>query len=135
MHEETILISIHPRHVQNIVERKKDHEFRNYQLPTTELWIYTTKPEARIQYKIVTTPPKKQPEQIPPSGVGNQAFNQQKSTQYAHPIQEVYELHKPIPLDELREEHHVTPPQKYTYIRTHLSLQQTLQHKELRRIS
>ena len=135
MHAQAILISIHPRHVQNIIKGTKDHEFRNYELPTTKLWIYTTQPEATIQYKIITKPPTKQPQQIAPGGVGNDAFNKQdKSAQYAHPIQEIYELQQPIPLKELRAKHAVTPPQKYTYIQTHPSLQQTLQNRNLRRI-
>jgi predicted transcriptional regulator len=133
--DNSILISIHPQFVDAIVKQEKNHEFRNYDLPTNELWVYTTSPQATIQYKIITSQPIVQPEKINNTGWGNIEFNSgKKQAKFAHPIREVYELKKPISLNQLKNTLNVFPPQKYTYIRNNKLLQSALEKITLQRV-
>jgi predicted transcriptional regulator len=47
-----ILISLHPRHSDNVLQGKKTVEIRRRPiriLPGTRVWIYTTRPRARVE--------------------------------------------------------------------------------------
>ncbi|KAH8803240.1 hypothetical protein F5884DRAFT_804834 [Xylogone sp. PMI_703] len=117
-----IIISIHPQHVNNIVNRSKDHEFRSWPVPqgVSRLWIYETRPTSELRYMAVIGTAKRPGEITDIRGLGNASFNAQTGSlmRYAYEILELYELADPLSLEELREKEWISsPPQKYVYVR------------------
>ncbi|RFU24602.1 hypothetical protein B7463_g11736, partial [Scytalidium lignicola] len=117
-----IMISIHPQHISNIVNRSKDHEFRSWPIPqgVSRIWIYETRPTSELRYMAVISTAKKPGEIIDLRGLGNASFNTQSGSlmRYAYEILELYELADPLSLAELKEKEWIaSPPQKYIYVR------------------
>ncbi|KAM0331421.1 hypothetical protein ACHAQA_003094 [Verticillium albo-atrum] len=114
-----IFISIHPKHVEDIVKGTKNHEFRSYRIPNivTRMWIYVTAPASTLRYMAVISNCK-QPGEIEETGLGNAEFNAgKKHNSFAYELQEVYELNNPVPLAEMKEHGWLAgPPQKYNYV-------------------
>ncbi len=123
-----VLMSIYERHVEKIVSRDKNHEFRNY-IPKEgieKLYIYTTSPVSKIEYiatidKIVTCP-----EKISFEGTNNDTFNRGEVSKHAYHISEHYRLENPITLKEMKEVYKVNPPQGYTYVNRNKGLKDRL---------
>jgi hypothetical protein len=122
-----ILISIYPRHVANILSRKKTHEFRKYLIPTivSRIWIYETAPVSAIRYCAVIEPGK-QPGELTADdleGLNNRIFNDGETlkpggsgSRYAYRITELYRLGSAFTLEELKERGWVKgAPQKYNF--------------------
>lgn len=117
-----IIISIHPQHVTNIVNRSKDHEFRSWPIPqgVSRLWIYETRPTSELRYMAVISEAKTPGEITDLRGLGNASFNAQSGglMRYAYEILELYELADPLSLTKLREKEWISsPPQKYAFVR------------------
>ena len=114
-----IFISMHPQHVDRIVDSTKNHEFRNYRFPETvsRLWIYTTKPVGELRYMAHIKSAKKPGEIAGERGLGNVDFNAGKGAKFAFEIIQVYELNNPVALDEMKAEGWISaPPQKYKFV-------------------
>ena len=99
-------------HMQLIIRREKNHEFRRYRLPDTvaRIWFYLSAPLSHIAYVCEVLPvrgrrPGEQP--LPEDGVGNKEFNERhedwEKYNYAYPVQSVYKVATPISLRELKE--------------------------------
>jgi hypothetical protein len=115
-----IIISIHPNHIFDIINRTKDHEFRTYQIPNQvkRMWIYETAPSSSIKY-MASISAAKEPGQISDlRGLGNEEFNaRQRGNHYAYEIFQVYELSDPLSLGTLKAKGWIKgPPQKYAYV-------------------
>ncbi|KAJ2901287.1 uncharacterized protein MKZ38_001996 [Zalerion maritima] len=118
---EDIFISIHPEHVQSIAARTKNHEYRNYLLPSTisRLWVYTTAPVSSVEF-IAEISTGKTPGQFPEDGgIGNSDFNRGTDLLgYGYEILSLWRLKQPITLSQLQAKKYLKgPPQKYCYVK------------------
>ncbi|PWI74197.1 PUA-like domain protein [Purpureocillium lilacinum] len=110
-----VLLAIQPAHLNNILTRQKNHDYRKYRLRdgVERLWLYETRGTtqesegAAAITHIATIPfdvrhtPGTVPEEL--FGIGNAEFNAgKKQSKYGYPIMELYRLVKPIPLAEMR---------------------------------
>ncbi|KAF3761766.1 hypothetical protein M406DRAFT_234271, partial [Cryphonectria parasitica EP155] len=89
-----VIMSIHPEHVEEIVDGAKTHEFRNFRLhQVARIWIYITHPVCELKYMAVISG-YKLPGEISADdpGVGNKAFNEGKGSKYAYELLQVYQL-------------------------------------------
>ncbi|KAK3903632.1 hypothetical protein C8A05DRAFT_14404 [Staphylotrichum tortipilum] len=117
-----ILISIHPRHVANIVARVKNHEFRKYLLPSDvcRLWIYETRPASAVAYVATISPGKRPGEICDPSGLRNDGFDEgrlENLAKYAYETRRLEALAVPLSLGDLKERGWLNgAPQKYCYV-------------------
>lgn len=115
-----IIISIHPENVRKIVNRTKYYEFRTYLIPSRvkRMWIYETAPSCTINYMALIGPAKVPGQIVDLRGLGNEEFSATGSgNSYAYEIRKVYELSRPLSLDELIVEELIKePPQKYVYV-------------------
>jgi predicted transcriptional regulator len=117
-----IIISIHPKHVANIASRLKDHEFRNYLLPSSvqRMWIYETSPTQAIKYVAQISPGKRPGEITNTRGLNNAAFNEGKleDSKFAYAILELHATPAPWTLQDLKAKGWLNgPPQKYCYVK------------------
>lgn len=112
-------ISIHTKHVDNILARVKNHEFRSYRLATVQrFWLYQTSPVQSVRY-VMTVGPAKSPGEITNPGLRNDAFNSGETGKhrFAYPVLKIEELEKPLGLKVLASNGWMgTPPQAYTYL-------------------
>ncbi|KAL3964020.1 hypothetical protein ACCO45_001024 [Purpureocillium lilacinum] len=110
-----VLLAIQPAHLNNILTRQKNHEYRKYRLRdgVERLWLYETRgttqeSEGAAAITHIATIPfdvRHTPGTVPeePFGIGNAEFNAgKKQSKYGYPIMELYRLVKPIPLAEMR---------------------------------
>ncbi|CAD6446931.1 e627c404-5e8d-4309-8740-a337659f9745-CDS [Sclerotinia trifoliorum] len=115
-----IFICIYPTHVENIISRKKNHEFRPYNFPSTvsRIWIYQTKPVSTLTHMAVISAPKSPGEITNHDGLGNAEFNKgDKRSKVAYEILELYALANPMTLKELKSRQWVKAvPQKYARV-------------------
>ncbi|KAJ7837403.1 hypothetical protein B0H14DRAFT_3702831 [Mycena olivaceomarginata] len=101
-----ILISIKSQHMNNIVARSKNHEFRNYPISRTveRMWF-----QGKVPGEISDGD----------SGLGNSDFNKLTTTigaaSHAYEVIHLYKLAQPLHISLLRERYSVSPPQRYTY--------------------
>ncbi|KAK4147414.1 uncharacterized protein C8A04DRAFT_9134 [Dichotomopilus funicola] len=115
-----IIISLHPKIVENITNGAQDHEFRNYKFPVqvVRCWIYTDLPVGEVKY-MATLGPAQEPGQLDRhTGFGNAEFNDGTSGyRYAHKLRQVYRLNNPVPLADMAE-HGMGDgaPQRYRYL-------------------
>ena len=116
-----IIISIHLKHVKNIVSRVKDHEYRKYLIPTSvrRMWIYETSPLSAIKYVALISNRKRPGEVANNEGLRNKEFNDRKLehlAKYAYEILELYALPEVFPLAKLITNGWLKgPPQKFCY--------------------
>ncbi|QSZ35866.1 hypothetical protein DSL72_006988 [Monilinia vaccinii-corymbosi] len=115
-----IFISIYPTHVENIISRKKDHEFRSYTFPATvsRIWIYQTKPLSTLTHMAVIGTPKTPGEIKSPDGLGNTEFDAGETrSKFAYEILELYALANPMTFEELKSRQWFkAAPQKYARV-------------------
>ncbi|KAF7854619.1 hypothetical protein EAF04_010427 [Stromatinia cepivora] len=115
-----IFISIYPTHVENIISRKKNHEFRSYNFPSTvsRIWIYQTKPVSTLTHMAVISAPKSPGEIMNSDGLGNAEFNKgDKRSKVAYEILELYALANPMTFEELKSRQWFkAAPQKYARV-------------------
>ncbi|KAJ8063277.1 hypothetical protein OCU04_008508 [Sclerotinia nivalis] len=115
-----IFISIYPTHVENIISRKKNHEFRSYNFPSTvsRIWIYQTKPVSTLTHMAVISAPKSPGEITNHDGLGNAEFNKgDKRSKVAYEILELYALANPMTFEELKSRQWFrAAPQKYARV-------------------
>ncbi|KAH7313813.1 hypothetical protein B0I35DRAFT_410757 [Stachybotrys elegans] len=112
--ETDVLLAIQPVHLNNIVTKHKNHEYRKYRLRDgiERLWLYETRgtresPGSAAITHIATIPSdvRRTPGTVPeePFGLGNSEFNAgMKQSKYGYPILELYELVTPITLGEMK---------------------------------
>ncbi|CZR52235.1 uncharacterized protein PAC_02112 [Phialocephala subalpina] len=117
-----IFISIHPKHVTNIVNRTKNHEFRTWKFPdkVCRVWIYETVPIRALKYMAEISSAKKPGEILNEGGIGNAAFNAKppESSNYAYEILRLYELADVMPINELKSKGWLKAgPQKMAWVR------------------
>ncbi|KAI0120556.1 hypothetical protein F4776DRAFT_633118 [Hypoxylon sp. NC0597] len=101
-----IMVSLHPKFLEKILSREKDHEFRPWKIPpgVSRIWIYSAKPHCELKYMCILSPPKVPGEIEDERGIGNAEFNQEKRcARYAYEILQVYELNNPVSLGEMIE--------------------------------
>ncbi|KAF8491960.1 hypothetical protein JB92DRAFT_3004774 [Gautieria morchelliformis] len=114
-----IFISIKGPHMDNIVSRAKNHEFRKYLIPETveRMWFYVSSPDQTLRY-VATVSKGKTPGDIDSEdGIGNAEFNKGlKDAKYAYEVLHLHKLLEPLPLARLREGYHLFPPQRFTYL-------------------
>jgi hypothetical protein len=114
-----IVIAIHSQHVQSIVSRVKDHEYRKYLLPESvkRMWIYETSPTSAITH-IAHISAGKQPGQVNNEhGLRNAEFNAGELdhlAKYAYEILDLRALPEPWTLQLLKTNGWLNgAPQKY----------------------
>jgi predicted transcriptional regulator len=116
-----IIISIHPKHVADIVSGDKDHEFRHYLLPkcVRRMWIYETSPVSSIKYIADISHGKKPGEIANVKGLKNAEFNTLKGeVEYAYEIWKLYALERPVSIQDAKDRGWLRgPPQKYCYVK------------------
>ncbi|KAJ7455911.1 hypothetical protein B0H11DRAFT_228944 [Mycena galericulata] len=117
-----ILISIKEPHMNNIVSRAKNHEFRKYLISRTveRMWLYVSSPDQTLRYIAVVSQGKVPGEITHENGLGNADFN--NGTQatlgvasHAYEIMHLYKLRLPLPISVLTERYAISPPQRYVY--------------------
>lgn len=115
-----IFTSIYPTHMENIVSREKNHEFRSYTFPATvsRIWIYQTRPLSTLTHMAVIGAPKTPGEITNLDGLGNIEFNKgEKRSKFAYEILELYALASPMTLEELKSRQWFkAAPQKYARV-------------------
>lgn len=115
-----IIVSIYPGHIANIANGSKNHEFRDWPIPSqvARVWFYETKPSSQLRYMAVISNAKRPGGIENINGIGNKEFNASKKiNRRAYEILELYQLATPIPLGELvRNEVLRSAPQKFIYI-------------------
>ena len=121
--ERDLILSIHPQHVANIVNRVKNHEFRNYLLPVSvkRLWIYETSPASSIRYVATISHGKRPGEIRDPKGLRNDEFDRgdlEGRVKYAYEILKLEELPEPYSLTALKSNGWLGgAPQKYCFVK------------------
>ncbi|KAJ6789468.1 hypothetical protein PWT90_00269 [Aphanocladium album] len=138
--ESDVLMAIQPVHLQNIASRKKNHEHRKYRLQdgVERLWFYETKGtrqdpgQAAItalirlyasHIAVIPAKERRTPGTVPeePHGIGNADFNAGlKKSKYGYPILELYQLAKPVKLDEMKSSWGLSAPMGWSYLRRNL---------------
>ncbi|KAJ7129616.1 hypothetical protein C8R44DRAFT_777236 [Mycena epipterygia] len=128
-----ILISIKRPHIDNIVARIKNHEFRKYLIPgiVQRMWFYVSSPDQTLRYIAVVSNGKTPGEIEKENGIGNADFNKGPKDAYAYEILHLYRLRVPLPIARLREDHGISPPQRYAYVPEALFEQVLLEEQEL----
>jgi predicted transcriptional regulator len=111
-----IVMSIHPGPAELIARGEKTHEFRNYKIPVSRVWLYVTAPVSELRY-MATIGPAKEPGEIDNGGAGNNEFNAGRGSKFAHEILQVYLINNPVPLAMIKERGvFQIPPQKYQFL-------------------
>ena len=113
----TIFMSIKEQHINRILNKSKNHEFRT-RIPKQKvdyILVYVPTPVKELKYllkvkEIISTPNK-----IETDGYGNDKFNIEKGIKYAYPIENVFKLKQSIKLNELKEKYNFTAPQSFAY--------------------
>ncbi|KAK4178429.1 hypothetical protein QBC36DRAFT_324958 [Triangularia setosa] len=102
-----IVISIDPDILKEIIEGRRDHEFREYKFPpqVLRLWTFATYPAEEVKYMAVIGPPKQPGEIDGESGYnGNAEFNRGETKfKFAYELVQVYRLNNPVPLEDMEE--------------------------------
>ena len=115
--ENSIFMSIHEVHVKKIVDKIKDHEFRNY-IPKksfNRIYVYVSVPIKSLKYVLDIGEPIEYPNKINEDGVGNKEFNDNNKSKFAYPINKIYEIKEAVPLEVLKKKYGFTPPQGFAY--------------------
>ncbi|KAK0673217.1 hypothetical protein QBC41DRAFT_312341 [Cercophora samala] len=102
-----IVISVDSEILHEIIEGRRDHEFREYRFPPQVLrvWMFSTSPDEEVKYMAVLGPPKQPGEIDGDSGYkGNAEFNAGETKfKFAYELVQVYRLNNPVPLDDMDE--------------------------------
>lgn len=118
MNEDNIVfMSIKEQHINRIISKTKNHEFRNVK-PTRSfryIFVYVPVPVKELKYILKVKQPVVSPNKINYDGIGNKEFNSEQKTKYAYPIENLFLINNPIQLDELKEKFDFTAPQSFAY--------------------
>ncbi|KAK0709327.1 hypothetical protein B0T26DRAFT_805070 [Lasiosphaeria miniovina] len=91
-----VLLAIKPVRLAHIASQQKNHEYRKYRLPdeVVRLWFYETRDGTDEGRSSITT--------RETLGIGDGDFNAgRKVSKYGYPVLELYELARPVALDEI----------------------------------
>lgn len=114
-----IIYSLKPEFINLIINKQKNHEFRNVKPKTwpTRIWFYISSPECKLMYIAEVGEVINQPNKILTEGIGNFEFNEGfKFANFAYPINHLYKIIEPIGLKELKQKFKFTAPQGFTYL-------------------
>jgi predicted transcriptional regulator len=120
----SVFMSIKEIHINRILNKTKNHEFRTKK-PNNKfeyIIVYVPTPLKEIKYILRVKEPIATPNKILIDGYGNQTFNEENKEKYAYPIENVYEIKQPIGLVDLREKFNFTAPQSFAYGEKYKSL-------------
>lgn len=112
-----IYVSINPASTYKIVQGIKKYEFRNY-VPKRNfkfLYVYVTAPKSELRYIVEIGNVVQYPTKLRGESDGVSEFNKGSKAKYAYPVLDVYELLKPISLEELKKEYAFVAPQAFAY--------------------
>ena len=115
--ENVIFMSIKEEHIERILKRTKNHEFRT-KIPNKKVdyvFVYVPVPIKELKYILKVDLPIKTPNKIDPIGIGNEDFNNYKKEKYAYPIKSVYKINNSLSLEFLRKKFNFTAPQAFAY--------------------
>ncbi|KXN91241.1 hypothetical protein AN958_01672 [Leucoagaricus sp. SymC.cos] len=109
--QQDIILPMTNDYMQQIVRRKKNHEFRRYRIASSvqRVWFYLKAPLSHIEYVCEidlarTRDPGDHP--LPEDGLGNTEFNEHHKDwdgyDFAYRVRSVYRLVEPIKLAELK---------------------------------
>lgn len=121
----SIFISIKPIHLNRIVSREKDHEFRS-KIPKQSvsiMYVYESSPTCKLKYIMQVETPIEYPNKINTLCYGNNIFNEgMKKGKFAYPIISLYKLKTELSLSFLRSTFDFNPPQSFMYTSTNKEL-------------
>lgn len=112
-----VFMSIKEIHINRILEKTKNHEFRTKK-PKKDfdyIIVYVPAPIKELKYILKVKQPVVRPNNIIVDGYGNKEFNNTEKEKYAYPIESVYKIKKSIKLDILKQEFNFTAPQSFAY--------------------
>lgn len=117
-------MSIKEIHMNKILKKIKNYEFRNYITKNiiNKIYVYVPTPVKQLKYILDVDTPVKAPNKINELGVGNKEFNLGNKSKYAYPIKHVYELQESIPLKQLKDKFGFTAPQAFAYGNKYIKL-------------
>ncbi|KAJ5291707.1 hypothetical protein N7478_000958 [Penicillium angulare] len=125
-----VLLAIKPEHLENIANRKKNHEYRKYRLRdgVTRIWFYETREggagrSAITHIAVIPESLRHTPGSVPeePFGIGNHDFNAGlKQSKYGYPVLELYELVRPVTLAEMKSQWGLNAPMGWQYVERQL---------------
>ncbi|KAH0536171.1 hypothetical protein FGG08_006935 [Glutinoglossum americanum] len=115
-----IFMSIKPEYISSIASRHKNHEYRNYRLPSSvrRIWFYTSAPISSLHY-IARVSSAKTPGQVPEDGgLGNEDFNAgTMGYSFGYEILALWKLEQPVSLQQAKARGYLKgPPQKYCWV-------------------
>lgn len=119
-----VFMSIKEEHILKIVNKTKNHEFRN-KIPKDSfrfIIVYVPVPVKQIKYILEVSTPVKKLQKINEDGIGNKKFNDGNGTEFAYPINHCYELNKFLELKQLEKDYNFTAPQSFAYGRKYSKL-------------
>ena len=112
-----VFMSIKEIHMNRILNKIKNHEFRTKK-PKKDfdyIIVYVPIPIKELKYVLKVKQPVATPNKINIDGYGNKEFNNTRTEKYAYPIENVYEINKPLKLDNLKQIFNFTAPQSFAY--------------------
>lgn len=112
-----VFMSIKETHINRILTKIKNHEFRTKK-PKKDfdyIIVYVPTPIKELKYILKVRQPVVSPNKIIIDGYGNKEFNNTKQEKYAYPIESVYKINKPIKLNILKQKFNFTAPQSFAY--------------------
>lgn len=112
-----VFMSIKEIHINRIISKIKNHEFRS-KIPKKDfdyIIVYVPTPVKELKYVLKVKKPIESPNKILIEGYGNKDFNENKKSKYAYPIENAYEINKPLNLDILKQKFNFTAPQSFAY--------------------
>lgn len=115
--ENIIFMSIKEQHMNRILNKTKNYEFRT-RIPNKNvdyIFVYIPVPIKELKYVLKVDRPIKTPNKITTDGIGNKDFNETTREKYAYPIKNVYRINNPMKLDYLRKKFSFTAPQSFAY--------------------
>ena len=115
--ENVIFMSIKEEHVERILKKIKNHEFRT-RIPIQKvdyIFVYIPTPIKELKYILKVDLPVVTPNKIKVEGYGNERFNKEVNKKYAYPIKSVYKINKPLSLNFLKQNFNFTAPQSFAY--------------------
>ncbi len=115
--ENIVFMSIKEQHINRILKKSKNHEFRT-RIPKEKvdyILVYVPTPIKKLKYLLKVKDIISIPDKIEIDGYGNDKFNSEKGSKYAYPIESVYKINKTIRLEELKERYNFTAPQSFAY--------------------
>jgi len=127
-------MSIKEIHINRIVNKQKNHEFRNY-IPKNKIdkiFVYVPTPVKQLKYILEVASQVKAPQKIDEDGIGNKEFNLGSKCKYAYPINHVYEIENPIMLEELKNKFGFTAPQAFAYASKYQELTELISSSKIK---